>query len=56
MNEFKAQFLRTQGFVIGERDPRANTNYLGKFMVIEAHEASELPTEDCHQRSMVYRW
>lgn len=42
----KISFLRGYGFIVGDRDPRLNTNYTGKFMVVEAHEESELPTED----------
>lgn len=38
--------LEDFGFVIGNRDPRLNTNYPGRYMVVEAHDESELPTED----------
>lgn len=44
--EGKRATLEDLGFIIGERDPRINTNYPGKFMVCEAHEQSELPTKD----------
>lgn len=42
----KRQRLESYGFTCGERDPRINTNYLGRWMVVESHEDSELPTED----------
>jgi hypothetical protein len=38
--------LKSYGFVIGDREPRLNTNYPGKFMVVEPYEECELPTED----------
>jgi hypothetical protein len=38
--------LLDMGFIIGDRNPRINTNYPGKFMVAESHEPSELPTKD----------
>ncbi len=38
--------LRTSGYIIGPRDPRLNTDFAGSLMVVEAHEASELPTKD----------
>ena len=38
--------LLANGWTVGERDPRVNTNYPGRFMAIEPHEDSELPTED----------
>jgi hypothetical protein len=42
----KALCLKEHGFTVGVRDHRLNTNYAGAFMVVEAHEQSELPTED----------
>lgn len=43
----KVAALRNLGFVVGERDPRLNTNYPGAFMVVEAgYTEDELPTED----------
>lgn len=44
--ETKTEWLRAQGFTVGTRDARLNTNYPGAFMVVEGHEDSELPTED----------
>ena len=44
-NEKQAQLQRA-GFVIGQRDPRINTNYPGQFMVAEWYEESQLPTKD----------
>ena len=38
--------LEEQSFVVGERDPRLNTDYAGRYMVVEAHDESELPTRD----------
>ncbi len=41
------QQLEACGFVVGERDPRLNTNYTGEYMVAEAYdESDELPTQD----------
>lgn len=42
----KAAWLREQGFTVGARDSRLNRKYAGAFMVVEAHEESELPTDD----------
>lgn len=42
----RESWLRARGFTVGARDPRINTNYPGAFMVVEAHDESELPTED----------
>jgi hypothetical protein len=42
----KAMRLKKFGFIIGKRDPRANTDFPGAFMVIEAHGQGELPTQD----------
>jgi hypothetical protein len=42
----KAAELRSWGFTVGERDPRLNSNYPGRYMVVESHEESELPTKD----------
>lgn len=42
----KIDFLRSYGFVIGDRESRLNTNYPGKFMVTEGYDEDELPTED----------
>ena len=40
------KLLESYGYIIGVRDCRINTGYPGKFMVVEAHEQSELPTKD----------
>lgn len=45
VNEMR-KFLESYGWTAGARDPRLNTNYPGKFMVVEPHEEDELPTED----------
>ena len=42
----KKSKLVAWGFVVGDRDLRLNTAYSGKFMVVESHEESELPTAD----------
>lgn len=42
----KQQCLHDYGFVIGLRDPRVNRNYAGRYMVVEAHNPCELPTDD----------
>lgn len=34
------------GFTVGKRDHRVNRKYRGDFMVVEAHEDNELPTDD----------
>jgi hypothetical protein len=40
-------WLVARGYIIGDRDPRLNTKYPGKFMVVEGDfEEHELPTED----------
>ena len=44
--EEMTQFLVSYGWRIGQRDPRLNTNYPGQYMVVEAYEESDLPTED----------
>jgi len=38
--------LRNAGFTVGDRDPRINRAFVGAFMVAEAHDESELPTDD----------
>lgn len=38
--------LEQHGFTVGARDPRVNRAFTGKFMVIEQHEDSQLPTDD----------
>ena len=40
------RLVRLGGFTVGERDCRLNTNYAGKYMVVEGHEEDELPTKD----------
>jgi hypothetical protein len=45
MNHKRKQ-LEAWGFTVGERTLPVNTNYPGKFMVVEPHERSELPTRD----------
>lgn len=42
----KRAWLKRRGFVVGERDPRLNTDYPGAFMVAEAFEPDEVPTRD----------
>lgn len=42
----KAAQLRAWGFTVGPRDPRLNTDFAGAFMVVEAHDDTELPTRD----------
>ncbi len=42
----KKAYLKAFGFIVGKRDPRLNRNYAGKFMVVEAHDEDELPTND----------
>ncbi len=42
----KVACLRLYGFVVGPRDPLINRHYRGAWMVAEAHEPSELPTDD----------
>lgn len=42
----KLDELRKLGFIVGPRDPRLNRKYPGKFMVVESHDESELPTDD----------
>ncbi len=46
IQEIKTICLKAYGFTVGPRDPRINTNYTGAFMVCEAHEENELPTQD----------
>lgn len=42
----KVAALKEHGFTVWDRDPRLNRNYPGRFMVVEAHDESELPTDD----------
>lgn len=42
----KREDLERWGFTVGERDPRLNRAFVGRFMVVESHEESELPTDD----------
>lgn len=42
----KIAFLRSHGWTVGDRDPRLNTDYVGKFMAVESYDESELPTRD----------
>lgn len=42
----KIDALRRMGFIVGERDPRLNRKYAGKFMVAESFEDCEVPTND----------
>src|SRR5271156_50463 len=37
--------LESYGFTCGPRDPRLNRAFKGKFMVVENHDESELPTD-----------
>lgn len=46
MTDDKTAYLRQQGWTVGDRDPRLNTKFPGRFMCVEEHEESELPTED----------
>lgn len=38
--------LVDRGWIIGERDPRLNTDFRGQFMVAEPYEECELPTRN----------
>lgn len=38
--------MEKAGMVIGDRDPRLNTDYPGRFMVAEPYTEDELPTKD----------
>lgn len=42
----KQAALEKMGFTVGKRDARLNTDFGGAFMVVEAHDESELPTRD----------
>ncbi len=42
----KAMALLFDGFTIGQRNDRLNTDHAGYFMVVEAYEESQLPTKD----------
>lgn len=42
----KKKALEAAGFTVGERDLRLNRKYPGRFMVVEEHDDSELPTDD----------
>jgi hypothetical protein len=42
----KAEHLRRHGYIIGPREPRLNTAFRGRYMVAEAYDESDLPTED----------
>jgi hypothetical protein len=42
----KIEFLKSYGWLIGDRDPRLNTDYAGAFMVCEPFDDSEVPTRD----------
>lgn len=42
----KIDRLRALGYTVGARDERVNTLYPGRYMVIESHDESELPTRD----------
>lgn len=45
--EEKIAALRANGYIVGARDPRLNTNYAGAFMVVEeGYTDDELPTKD----------
>ena len=46
MSMDKEKFLIERGWIIGNRDPRLNTDYPGAFMAAEHYEESELPTRD----------
>ncbi len=41
----KIAFLKSYGYIVGDRDSRLNTNYPGKFMVSEPYEECEFPME-----------
>ena len=45
-NAQKTHALCAAGFIVGPRDVHINTRWPGRFMVVEAHDESELPTED----------
>lgn len=40
------RFLESYGFTVGDRDPRLNTDFTGKFMVVEPYDERDLPTKD----------
>jgi hypothetical protein len=42
----KRQHLEAQGWTVGDRDPRLNTDYPGAFMAVEERTEAELPTRD----------
>ena len=42
----KRAALEGMGFIVGEREPRLNTDWPGAFMVTGSYEESQLPTAD----------
>lgn len=46
IDEAKAAALKSWGYTVGPRDARLNRNYEGLYMIVEAHDESELPTDD----------
>lgn len=42
----KIEHLRSRGWTVGDRDPRLNTDFPGRYMVVEEHTEDELPTKD----------
>ncbi len=46
MTNKQKELLDKYGWTYGLRDPRLNMNYCGRFMVVEPHDESELPTLD----------
>lgn len=47
MTDAKAEYLRSKGFVVGDRDPNQNRAFAGRFMVAEEVTPNDLyPTDD----------
>jgi hypothetical protein len=43
----KRTYLETLGYVIGDRDPRLNTNFIGAYMIVDDdYKDYKLPTRD----------
>lgn len=45
-DDHKLIWLKAYGFVIGDRDPKINTNFSGNYMVSEQYGPDEVPTKD----------
>ena len=44
--EHMTKKLREYGFIVGDRDPRLNTDHPGRFMVSEPADGKAVPTKD----------